>query len=343
MQEEHRMSRSLSSRGVIAVAFSLAIIMGSSMLVAIAPASARKLPPGETPLSDRQQSGMQHASSLMRSGKYEQANQVIDGVLAEANDVSKCIAIAQYTEHYGNPMNEARRNCLNKAFSLATSREDVILVALKGRQYQFFEITRQCVGSLIANARTIPELYDLARKTQEVALNDIAHLAMEKAYTGVKDQAGAFAFAEQAKAMGMDDLLRKVEKELIDDEDDVVGLCDLLIKLEGYNMRDQARYGLRKALDKAQTVSEMSAIFETARRLNEPDIANRANYFVRKGKIIQRIKEDRANYQSQLRGWREGVDLDSRGSSAVGESGFSGTPTFKKPTSTNGQPAGSGF
>jgi hypothetical protein len=345
MESEHDSPRARRRTAITTALCSLVLIAGS-LLGTFEPAYARKPPPGETPLSDRQLSAMNRAVRSMRSGKYAQATQTIEGALAEANDVSKCIAIAQYTEAYGNPMNEVRRACLNKAYSLATSREDLILVALKARQYQFFEITRQTVGSLIANARTIPELYDLARKTQEVALNDIAHLAMEKAYTGVKDQAGAFAFAEQAKAMGMDDLLRKVLKELIDDEDDVVALCDLLVRVEGYNMRDHMRYGLRKSLDKAQTVSEMSAIFEAATRLHEPDIANRANYFVRKGKIIQKIKEDRANYEAQLRGWREGLDLDGvRGSSAVGDSGFSGTSTstFKKTTTTGGQPATSGF
>lgn len=321
----------------VVIAGSLTILLGGAFM--LQPVSARRQY-ADSPLVQGQIGALVKASRLMKSGKYAQATQVIDGILQSCNDVSKCIFVAQATEGYGHPMNEARRSCLNRAYGLATSREDLILVALKSRQYQFFEVTRQAIASLIANARTVPELYDLAKKSQEVALNDVAHLAMEKAYTGVKDQNAAFAFAEQAKAMGMDDLLRKVIKELIDDEEDVTTLCDLLLKLEGYQMRDQTRYGLRKALDKATSVGEMQGIFEVSKRLNEPDVANRAMYFVRKGKIIQKIKEDRSTYETQLRGWREGVDVDAS-RSLTGDSGFSGGGGLKR--SAPGQPPGSGF
>lgn len=327
------------------IAAAAALLMLAGGLAWTQPGWAARVDNIDSPLSRAQQSTMDHAMRLMRAGKFERAADLCNQALAASNDVSKCISIAKDTEAYGLPMMETRRNALNRAYSLATSRDDLILVALKSREYQFFEVTRQAVASLIANAKTIPELYDLAKKSQEVALNDVAHLAMEKAYTGVHDQNGAFAFAEQAKAMGMDDLLRKVVKELVDDEDDVQALCDLMLKLQGYNMRDETRYGLRKCLDKASTIAEMQAIFETARRLNEPDIANRANYYVRKGKVIQKIKEDRAAYEAQLRGWREGVDIDSTaGSAAVGESGFSGTTGsgFKKQSAPNAPPT-SGF
>jgi hypothetical protein len=109
----------------------------------------------------------------------------------------------------------------------------------------------------------------------------------------------------------MEDLLRKVVKELLDDEDEVIPLCDMIERLNGYNLRDMTRYGLRKAMDNAKTTEEMQAIFEVARRTNEGDIANRANYFVRKGNIIKQIKKDRAEYQAKIRAWREGIDLDS--------------------------------
>jgi hypothetical protein len=208
---------------------------------------------------------------------------------------------------------EARRACLNKALSLCNGNDDVILVALKSRQYQFFEITRQCVNLLIGNAKTVPQLYDLARKCQEVSLNDISHLAMEKAYTGLSGKGldAAFEYAETCKALGMEDLLRKTVKDIVDDTDDVGGICDVLIKCDGYKLRDITRYGLRKALDVCATVPDMEAIFITARQLNEPDIANRANYFVRRGKVIDKIKNDRANYEAQLRSWREGIDIEA--------------------------------
>src|SRR5688572_21766092 len=78
------------------------LLVACSMFAHFEPAFAKKPPPGETPLSDRQLSAMNKAVRYMRSGKYAQATQVVEGALAEANDVSKCIAIAQYTEAYGN-------------------------------------------------------------------------------------------------------------------------------------------------------------------------------------------------------------------------------------------------
>ncbi len=289
--------------------FALALLASASAL-STTPAPARK---GwtDSPLAQETQVQLERCGRLMKSGKFEKAKPGILGTLDSATDVPKCLAIAAYTEPYAYPMMEVRRQCLQKALSLASTREDTILVALKSRQYSFFEITRQAVNSLIQNAKNVPDLFDLARKSQEVALNDVAHLAMEKAYTGIKTEPDAYAFAEQAHALGMDDLLRKVIKDMIDDEDSVPALCDLILKFEGYHMRDQSRYGLRKALDLAKTVADMQDIFEASRRLNEPDIANRAQYFVRKGQLIQKMKQDRGAYEAKMRSWKEGVSLDA--------------------------------
>jgi hypothetical protein len=297
----------------------------------------------DSPLGADVQVSLDRARRFMKSGKADRATAVVQSALDSANDVPRCLAIASFTESWGAPMNELRRACLNKALSLCTSRDDTVLVALKSRQYQFFEITRQAVTSLIGNAKTVPDLYDLARKSQEVALNDVAHLAMEKAYMGIRDQQGAYAYAEQCKALGMDDLLRKVIKDMIDDEDNVADLCTMIVKFEGYQMRDQNRYGLRKAMDKAVSVADMENIFEASRRLGENDIANRAQYFVRKGKLIQKIKDDRAAYEAQLRAWREGVLQDAQAqAAAAGDSGFSSS-TGKFGGSGKSEPPGSGF
>lgn len=281
-----------------------------------------------TPLTPEMYSSVQRASRQMRSGKFDAATATVTGVLASATDVPKCLAIAAATEEYGFPMMDARRACLNRAFGLSSSNDDLILVALKSRQYQMFEITRQAVNSLLASAKSLPELYDLARKCQEVALNDVAHLAMEKAYTGVKDEKGFYVFTSECKALGMEDLLRKAMKDYLDGEDlTVTEICDALLKCESYKLRDQTRYGLRRALDKAAELSDMEAIFETARRLNEPDVANRANYYVRRAKVIEKIKTDRANYQAQLRAWREGIDIDTaRQQAGLGPVGEVGGP-----------------
>ena len=283
-------------------------VLSTLLLLAVlaGPVVAKKAVPSDSPLPEDVLKAVTRAGKSMKSGKYDKAAQQVQELLAGCNDVPKCLALAQATEAYGHPMLETRRACLNKAMPLCLTREDTILVALKSRQYQFFEVTRQAVHNLIGGAKTVPDLYDLARKAHEVALNDVAHMAMEKAYTGVKDDVGAFAYAEQCKALGMDDLVRKTFKDLIDDDDKPGSLCDTIIRMGGYDLRDMTRYGLRKAMDHASTVADMQDIFETARRLNEYDVANRAQYFVRKGQLIQKIKEDRAAYQIQKQEWKEG-------------------------------------
>ena len=328
------------TRSAAKVALLAASLLASSLIFDTSPANARKSWPN-SPLSDDMQRSLSRAMSSMKSGHFPQAQQIITSVLEQANDVPKCLAIAATTENYGFPMMEARRDCLKKAYSLCGTNEDMILVALTSRKYQFHEITRQAIGSLIANAKTIPELYDLAGKCQEVALNDVAHLAMEKAYTGLKSEQAAFEFSEKTKALGMEDLLRKVMKEMMDSETDCIKLCELIYRFEGYQMRDSNRYGLRKAMDIAATVPEMQEIFETAKRMNEPDIANRAQYYVRKGQIIQKIKNDRKDYEIQLRAWREGIDLDTARARDGGSSAADGTTTGTT-LKRDGSP-GSGF
>jgi tetratricopeptide (TPR) repeat protein len=265
----------------------------------------------DSPLTDDQQKELFHAGHAMKLAHYDQAAQICQKVLDSSNDVPKCLAIALFTESVGLPMVDTRRACLNKALTMAQTDDDMILIALQARHYQFFEVTRQAVRSLIENARTVPQLYDLARKCHEVALNDIEHLAMEKAYTGVKDDKEVWSYLEECKLIGAEDLGRKALKDLLDDQQEVTGICDVLLKAKNYETRDMVRYGLRRAMDDAKTVDEMQAIFEVSRQLSENDIANRASYYVRKGRLIQQIKNDRAAYEAQLRAWREGIDIDA--------------------------------
>ncbi len=286
--------------------------MGVALLVS-GSVQAKQLNP-DSPLPVEFQSSMERAARSMKSGKYDRAKPVIESVLASSNDVPKCLAIAEYTEPYAFPMMEARRACLNRALSLCSTQEDYLVVALKSRKYQFFEITKSAITALIQSAKTVPELYDLARKAQEVALNDVAHQAMEKAFSGLKTQEDAFAFADQCKSVGLDDLLRKTIKQMIDDEDEVLGLCDLVLQTDKYQLRDLSRYALKKAMDYCYTkggVEEMDQIKEVARRINEPDVMARAEYYVKKGKLIQKMKGDQAAYQSKVRAWREQKDLEA--------------------------------
>lgn len=263
---------------------------------------------GDSPLPKEARTALDRAGSSMKSGKHAKAKPAILAVLARVNDVPKCLAIAQFTEPYAFPMLDVRRQCVDKALSLCQNSDDYILVALKSRKYQFYEVTRQAISELIKQAKTLPELYDLSRKAQEVSLNDLSHLAMEKAYSGLHTEEEAFVFADHCKGVGLDDLLRKALKQIIDDENESGALCDLALKIEKYNMRDLNRYLLRKALDNCKTVPDMEAIQEVARRLNEPDVMERAHYYVKKGKVLQKIKADQAEHQNRLKSWREAND-----------------------------------
>ncbi|MBX9719916.1 MAG: hypothetical protein K2X81_00850, partial [Candidatus Obscuribacterales bacterium] len=235
------------SRRFFGLIFALSISVGS----VLTPAMASK--PGaewaDSPLPVESQVSLTRAGKLMKSAKYDKAKPIILSALESANDVPKCLAIAQYTEAYGFPMMEVRRKCCDKALSLCSTDEDYLLMALKARKYQFFEVTRDSIHKLIETSRTMPQLFVLARKAHELALNDVAHLALEKAYTGIKTQDDAFTFVDNCKSIGMDDLMRKALKLVVDDEDESIPLCEIATHIQKYGMRDEVRYALRKALD----------------------------------------------------------------------------------------------
>ena len=284
--------------------------------VPVEAASKAKSEWANSPLSPDVQASLIRAGKLMKSGKYDKAKPIIMSCLESASDVPKCLAIAQYTEPWAFPMLEVRRNCCNRALSLCQSEEDFLLMALKGRRYEFFEITRECISKLIENARTVPQLYNLAKKSQEVSLNDVSHLAMEKAATGIRTGDQWVTYAENCKALGMDDLLRKAVKLLIDEENESIPLCDIALRIQRYGMRDEVRYALKKALDKVSSdlptaTHEMAEVAEAARRLNEPDVKTRAEYFVKKGNHLLKQRGMAEEATARDRAERERQSLDN--------------------------------
>lgn len=283
------------------------ILIAAAMLYAVPDASAGKDRWLNSPLSASAQSSLDRAAKYLKRKKPAKAKPYIASALATANDLPKCFAIASFTEPFGYPMMQARRDCITKALSLCSNSNDYMQVALKARRYQFFEITREAIHRLLAGARTRDQLYDLARKCQEVALNDVAHMAMQKAYKGVGSVDDALVYAKEVKYLGMDDLLRRVMKDLIDDENDAHQLCLLFGDLEPMGMKDLNRYLLKKALDVAKTVDQFKEIYECARRCHETDIFKLAAYRGKKLILLNQIKKDREAYQSQVQEWREGV------------------------------------
>lgn len=288
-----------------------------SLFLCASPAIAapKKSEWADSPLPIELQGQLERAGKTMKSGKYDKAKPMLLSALEGANDVPKCLAIAQYTEPYAFPMLDFRRQCCNKALSLCSTEDDYLLMALKARRYQFFEITRECIKKLIENARTVNQLYSLARKAQEVSLNDVAHQAMDKAATGIRTGQEWLAYCENCKALGFDDLLRKALKLLIDEEDESIPLCDIALHIQRYGMRDEVRYALKKALDKVSSdlstaTHEMAEIGEAARQLNEPDVKARADYFVKKGNNMLRQRGMAEEATAKARADRERQSLD---------------------------------
>ncbi len=300
-----------SSRRAVTLAMTVLLLQSLSL----AAESKSKTEFVDSPLSPETQSQLLSAGRYMKSGKHDKAKPILQAALQSATDVPKCLAIAQFTEAYGFPMLEIRRQCCNKALSLCSSEEDLLLMALKARRYEFFEITRESISKLIENAKTVPQLYNLAKKSQEVSLNDVSHLAMEKAFTGIKNGDQWTTYAENCKALGFDDLLRKAIKLLIDEEDESIPLCEIALRVNKYGMRDEVRYAMKKALDKvssdlATATHEMAEISDTARQLNEPDVKSRADYFVKKGNYMlkQRGMQEEASARERAEKERSALD-----------------------------------
>ncbi len=281
------------------------LILAACATLAIAlPAVADRPDPGSTLTVDQQKS-LKRAVGYAKSGKGSKAAPIFDSVLSSCTDLPKCIEVASYTEQYGHQLADVRRAIMQKALEMSRTREDFILVALKSRQYECFEITRQAIQQLISLSNTPDQLTDLAHKAMEVSLNDVAHLAMEKEYACIHTVPEALEYAKQVHLMGMDDLLRKVIKDMVDDEPNAHQLCMLLRKIEGYNLKEMNRYLLKKALDQAASVSEFNDIWEAARRHHMNDIFEVAAYRGKKMMLYQKIQRDQAAYREQVQAWRE--------------------------------------
>jgi hypothetical protein len=245
-------------------------------------------------------SQLEKSGKYLRAGDAARATALISGVLQASESVSECLDIAAYTEAYGFPALEARRQCLSKALSLCKTPEEFTQVVVKSRQYQMFEITRGAITSLVSTADTPEELYRLALQARESALNDVTHAALEKMYGGISTVPEALRFAADAKSMGMDDLAYKAAKDVVDDENNAHQLCLLLKSIEPLNRSDLNRYCLKKALDKALTVGEFAEIYEAARRNREADIFKVAEYRGRKLQLLNKVKQEQEDFQKQL-------------------------------------------
>jgi hypothetical protein len=284
-----------------------------AVLLLVQPAiSGRSKEWKNSPLTDEEIKQVRKASSYVKSGQGSKAAPLFAAAISSANDIPKCLAIAEVTESYGFPLNDVRRQCLAKAISLCANTDDYLTVITKARRYSLYEVTREAVNNLIAKSNSVDDLYALAHKAQEVALHDVAHMAMQKAYPMVRTVPEAINFAKESRVLGMDDLVRKSIKDLIDDENDPHQLMVLLRNIEPFEMPDLERYLFKKSLDKAMTVDSLHEIWEEARRHHQDDIYKIAAYRGRRLILIERIKNDQAEYQRQMQAWREGRQPDQQ-------------------------------
>lgn len=262
------------------------------------------------PPPDESQAKLLQINQLLKAGKIQMAGTLIVATLESASTVDECLNLANATQSYGFPMMEVRRQCVRKALSLCKTSHDLMLVALTSRQYQFFELTRQAIKTLIDNTNTDADLQNLALNAQHLGLNDVAEMAMEKVYQQTTSPEEAIYFAQEVRGLGMEKLAHKSIANLITQEDNPVRLCVLLNSIEPLNMHDINRQILKKALDNASSSADYNAIFKSAKKVNELDIANIADYRIRKMQLIQQIKEDQASYEEQVQDWQSKVDAE---------------------------------
>ncbi|MBZ0187433.1 MAG: hypothetical protein K8F91_14395 [Candidatus Obscuribacterales bacterium] len=261
----------------------------------------------DSPLTIDQQKSLNKAAGYAKRGKSDRATPIFNEVLDTCNDLPKCLALAGYTEQYGHPLLDVRRAAMKRAFKLCRTHDDYIQVALKSRQFECYDVTRNAIQKLIGAATSKEELTDLARKAQEVSLNDVAHLAMEKEYQYIKTVPDALEYARQVSLLGMEDLLRQVVKELIDDENDINQLLVLLKNIEGYKLKDMDRYLLKKTLDlPTPTTDTLYEIWKAGRRHRQQDIMDVAVFRAKKQKLTEKMKEQDASKKSKLEKWRQG-------------------------------------
>lgn len=279
--------------------------LGGAQSLSIQSAVAKDQTVYYSALPDATVKNVERAVKYAKAKKAEKARPLFDAALAECTDVQKCFALADITEQYGSFCTDIRRAAVEKALQLSKNRDDLILVALKGRKFECFEATRDAMQAMIAQSRSREELKDLALKAQEVSLSDLSHLAMEKQYSLVHTVPEALDFARQSSALGMEDLVRKTCKELIDDENDVHQLMTILRNIEPFKTPDLYRYLLKKSLDNCKNIDDLYEVYQAARRHRQKDIFDLAAFRAKKMKLIDNYNKQSADYREKVERWRQ--------------------------------------
>jgi hypothetical protein len=310
-----------------------------------------------SPLSKTQQSSAKRGNSYAGSGKADKAQTSYQSAIDQATSVDQCLALVKATEHFGSILLPVRRNCLTKALSLAKTDDEYFQVILAARQCQVYEVTKQCIDALIARSQTEDALLALAHKSLSMAIEDVAHIAMEKLYmlissnppnaeaslqsSPLQPYQKKLAFAEQAKLMAMEDLMRKAVKDMLDQEQSAHGLCALATAIEPLELPDLQRKFLRKAVYQVGSVEDCKEVYEMGRRLGQQDIVDLAGYKGRKMILIEQANAEQQAIKDQQEAIKEEQELKQ-----AEETGQSPPSTSSQQANQQGKkasPSGPGF
>lgn len=243
-------------------------------------------------LTKAEQKQIDRAAGYMRSKNWHRATEAVNAFAASAESPSTCMYAMTALSRFGGPANQAKRACVEKAISLSTSSDDLMEVAVKARQSEMFDLSKEAFDRLIGTSENLQDLTLVARESHRMAMADVAHLAMEKAYTRVDNIPDALQFARDSYAMGLEDLTRKCLKDLIEDQPTVSGLLEIAGNIEAMHMNEMVRFALTRAVDKAKTIDQMLSVYNAAKHYGEEDIVKLAQFRGRKMVLQKKIKEE---------------------------------------------------
>ncbi len=279
-------------------------------------------------LTKPQLSQAKKGNSYARSNKADKAQVAYQSAIDQATSVEQCLALVKSTEHFGSIMVPVRRNCLNKALHIAKTQEEFFQIIACARECQLYEITKEAIDALIAQASSKEDLTALAHKAQSMAMNDIAHMALDKLYVQEESCDDKITFAKLAKLMAMEDLMRKAIKDAMDQENGVHTLCHLISAIDPLEQQDLQRKILRKAVFQVTNAADCKEVFDMAKRLGQQDIVDLAAYKGRKYILMDQAKSE-----------QEALNDEAAAARKEAESQANQTPA----STTPGAPTGPGF
>lgn len=246
-------------------------------------------------LTKSEQKQIDRAASYMRAKNWPRAEEAVSSFASSAGSLSSCMYAMEALSHFGGAANKSKRACFEKAISLAQNNDELMDVALKARQCELFDLSREAFDKLVGSCDNLQDLTLIAREAQKMSMGDLSHLAMQKAYTRVDNIPDALQYARDSYSFGLEDLTRKCLKDLLEDQESVHGLLEIAGKIEPLHMNEMIRFALVRALDKAKTVDQMLAVYNAAKHYGEEDVVKVAQYRGRKMLLQKKLKDEAAS------------------------------------------------